>query len=88
VPLPDDLHDESRNYRIRMCIKVAENPVVGFITGSKVHLCDSCADPIWVDEKQALPDPPEGIVIDGDIKVCMDCLLISQRDDDQPVSWI
>lgn len=71
MPLPDDILDESKNYRIRLCVLVADAAVV--FEGSKIHPCDGCEELVWVDEQQEIPPVPDGQTVDGDLNLCRDC---------------
>lgn len=86
MPIPDDWDEPDRNYRVRGCQRVADAPIVGFFTGSKVHMCDRCDEPIWLDENQIIPDA--GLEIHGDIAVCLQCLMALQEEADEPVVWL
>jgi hypothetical protein len=89
MPMPDDYTDEGRNYRVRVCIQLVQNPLIGFITGSKVGVCDRCGEPIWVQENQPLPDP--GVEVHGDLTVCMECVRIlaaEQEEAGTPIEFI
>lgn len=71
MPLPADFWNDDVNYRIRVCMPVALDPIIGFFTGSKVHQCDRCGEPIWVAEDQVIP--PVDVKISGDVNLCADC---------------
>lgn len=71
MPLPADFYDEGVNYRLRICMKVEDNPLIGLVSGSKVHVCDACGTAIWVQEKQVIPETD--VPITADLKVCVDC---------------
>lgn len=86
MALPPDIHDPNRNYRIRICVKIADNPLAGFITDSKVHVCDSCGEPIWVREAQEIPDAE--VRIDGDLELCLPCYEQVVADDPQPPQFL
>lgn len=74
MPLPDDIDDDDKNYRVRVCLRVSVNPTLGFLTGSVVGVCDDCGEAIWVDESQPIPPLPDGATIDGDLMMCIECL--------------
>lgn len=71
MPLPSDFYDEGVNYRIRICLKVDENPLVGLLSGSRIHTCDDCGAAIWV--KEDMPVPEASLPITGDLNLCQEC---------------
>lgn len=74
MPLPEDFRDDDRNYRTRIVIRVADNPTIGFATGSIVTVCDDCGEAVWLNPNQALPDMPNGLENHGDLNVCFQCI--------------
>ncbi len=71
MTLPEDFFDEGVNYRIRLCMLLKD--AVAVAPGSKLHPCDGCDSLIWVNESQPIPDPPDGIVVTGDVNLCNVC---------------
>lgn len=87
MPIPDDIYDEGVNYRIRLCLRFEENPMIGFITDSKTRLCDGCASLIWVKEDQVVPEAD--VPITGDLFLCMECCReVAAKDPDGPPEWL
>jgi hypothetical protein len=72
MPLPDDIHDEGKNYMIRLCMLVDDAEFI--IEGSKIHACDGCEALIWVKEDQVLPELPEGVELSGHLSLCPSCI--------------
>jgi hypothetical protein len=73
MPLPSDFHDEGVYYRVRLCIRVEDDPIVGFITQSVVSVCASCGEAVWMNDKQELPPMPEGVEVKSDLLICFQC---------------
>lgn len=71
MPIPDDIYEEGRNYRLRLSMLVDEAVAVSY--GSKIHQCDGCGELIWVNEIQPMPPMPEGMELHGDLSVCRHC---------------
>lgn len=71
MPIPEDIYEEGRNYRLRLCSLVSEAVVVA--PGSKINLCDGCDEPIWVNETQVPPPLPDGVELHGDLNICRHC---------------
>jgi hypothetical protein len=87
MPLPADFHDEDKQYAVRVCILVKDDPIVGFISGSIVSTCDKCGEAIWVDESQAVPTVgPTGKPIDGEVRLCVPCTRDQADQEDEGVS--
>jgi hypothetical protein len=87
VPLPSDFYQQDRNYRIRLCMLVSE--AISVVPGSKIDVCDSCDEPIWVSGTQDMPDLPDGMELHGDVSVCKNCArTIHQTAHENEVDWL
>jgi hypothetical protein len=84
VPLPADFYDEDKNYRIRMCMTIEQ--AVFVVPGSKVHQCDSCGAPIWVNENQVIPEAD--VEFNGDVSLCMTCTQMVHRLAEEEPQWL
>lgn len=71
MPLPSDIYDEGRNYRLRLSMLVSE--AIAVAPSSKIHPCDGCGELIWVAEGQAIPPLPDGMELHGDLSICRHC---------------
>jgi hypothetical protein len=87
MPLPDDFFNDDRNYRIRLCMLVIDADPQWVVPGSKINLCDSCDEPIWVNEAQTIPDLPEGMPLHGDVSVCKHCAAKINERATEGVEW-
>lgn len=87
MPLPEDFYDDDAMYSLRVCMTVEEAPLIGLVTGSKVHQCDNCGDPIWVREDQPIPNHPDGIPWTGAVICCTACAKTLIEADDDP-TWM
>lgn len=82
------IHDPDKNYRVRLCMRVADS--ILHTESSVKDSCDECDEAVWVDMDQPVPDLPDGLVCDGDIKMCFQCFavhsVLSKKDtDDEPI---
>jgi len=88
MPLPPDLYDKDSGYRIRICMLVVDNPLMGLVTGSKIHVCDGCGQPVWVNEDQVIPDIPDEFkkpeVVVKDLAICVSCMREAEKQDPNP----
>lgn len=84
MALPNDFFDDEVLYIIRMCplVEDVNNPT----PTSKVHACDSCERPIWVDEAQPIPEV-EDRKVTGIVSLCLSCTAFvnSISDEEEPV---
>jgi hypothetical protein len=66
------LADPEKLYLIRICMPEAE----GFLPANDESVlmeCDGCNRRVWVHTGQQVPGPPEGVVIEGNINLCIFC---------------
>lgn len=82
MALPEDIYEEGRNYRIRVCILFEDNPIIGAFTNSVVAECDDCKRPIWVNPNQKVPE--FDAEIHGDLLLCLTCTLNCYEQDPNP----
>ena len=80
------LHEPDKNYMIRVCMLVEE--ALMWIPTSVIEQCEECGRDIWVDTRQVMPPPPDGMHIDGEVRLCLQCTAIHGMLDDEPMKWI
>jgi len=80
------LHEPDKNYMVRVCMLVEEALLTA--PGSVIEQCMECDRPIWVAANQPMPDPPEGMHIDGEVRLCLQCTAVHAMLDDEPMKWI
>lgn len=79
------LHDPDKTYMVRVCILVADAIVTS--PGSVIERCAECDRPIWVDKTQFIPEP-DGVVVDGEVWLCLACTAIHAMINDEPMQWL
>ena len=80
------LHEPDKNYMIRVCMLVVD--ATEFTATSVIEQCEECGQDIWVDVKQVVPPPPEGMTIEGEVRLCLRCTAIHAAIDDVPQKWL
>jgi len=90
VPLPTNFFDDDVNYRIRVCMLIEQDPLIGLYTGSVVSQCDRCGAPVWYDDQQVIPDVEDEVT--GDVALCLDCarwcIEKAEAEDPGSTTWI
>lgn len=81
-----ELHDPDKNYMIRVCMLVEE--ALMFTDRSVIEQCGECGRDIWVDTQQVVPPAPDGIRIDGEVRLCLQCTAIHAAIIDGPMTWV
>jgi hypothetical protein len=79
------LHDDDKNYMIRVCMFVGEDDFT--VEGSVVRQCEECDRDIWYATHQK-PPVIIGQVSDGEVLLCLPCTLLHQAMDTEPAQWI
>jgi hypothetical protein len=80
------LHDPDKNYMVRVCMLVKD--ALFHSPNSTIMQCEECGQDVWYDTAQVIPPHPEGIQIDGEVKLCLVCTSIHGMLDDEPMKWI
>jgi Zn-finger protein len=81
----DKIHNPDENWLVRGCIRVSE--AVVHVSGSSIRQCEECGMDIWYHDAQPVPEV-EGIVFDGQVMLCMQCMVLHQESQTEPPIWI
>ena len=80
------LHEPDRNFIIRVCMLVEDATL--YVATSTIEQCEECDADIWVDQAQVTPPPPEGMTIEGEVRMCMRCTAIHAAIDNEDMQWL
>lgn len=79
------LHDDGKDYMIRVCMGLDEALIT--VPGSVVRQCEECDKDVWYDTRQTAPVPPEGVTIEREVVLCLNCTAIHAVLDKEPMKW-
>lgn len=83
-----EIHDPDKNFLIRVCMLVEDASPGSVVAGSVVKQCQECHANVWYATQQVIPEVPDGVVVDGEIVLCMPCTLLHQIIQAEPPKWL